>query len=1242
VSEGRLKALRMVGFKSFAERTVVEFGPGISAIIGPNGSGKSNLADALRWALGEQGRTLRTRRAEDLIFAGSSSRRAIGMADVTLVIDNRDRLLPVDYAEVELGRRLFRSGENEYLLNRQKVRLRDLVDLLDEANLADNAFLFIGQGMVDQALALRPEERRPLFEEAAGIRKHERRCRAAEAELTEAEGNVERVRDVLAELRPQARRLAAQAEQQEQRRSAGSDLAEALVAFGRARLVGAEQEADRHRGLNAAARAEADAALAALRDAEEDARGLTTGLTERAEAERGMRGRLDAARSTTLEQRLAEARIATESQSMVRERARLDAERVTLAGRVADARRAAAVPLPDVDGAAEGALRDAERALDDAVHELDAARAGGAVEDERRARWLAGRRAQQEELSRAQRRREELASRLLEQDRTAATAEAHLAAEQGSAAKSATDSREAADAEHAAEAHAELARGAAAAAEAAHAEVAAQQASAVAELAGLDARIGALEAALAAAVDQEAYRAARRRGGAFVAEGLDVEADLRPAVEAALGDALRGLAVDQDAALALRDRRATLLLPEAGGRGTRTPERDTARIEAAVAAVGGRPLVSAIRRDPAGHVTRLLGRTFCVENLETALALRAQLPAGWRLATLDGEIVTDEGLVRVGQAPSHLKQQAELQARASDRVRTAEGLASLVAAVGQAAAQRAASARALDEARRSLESARRARRVAEEQERARGRTSEAAAREAAWQSAVLDRLREQLAGAEADLARVEAAVAAERADEAGGPNATPIAGSAADLKALEERVAAARTVRDQRAAALNAQTRRRADADELRRRAEIGAAMDERRLAEVEAERTGIAGSEADLGTQRERVVASLAAATAEEQAIGRQLDALLDAGRDERSRLAAAEAAAAAARERLRSAETRGRTAEVAEMEARLHADSARESLLVELAGIGLDGLAALRQVRDDDAETPPGQGTGSPAAESAATLISSAEELGPALESALEACLSTWRAEPASAPEPPGTGRLASLRRRYHELGASNPFAAQEYAVIRDRLETLDAQRHDLESAIHSTRELIGNLNSLIAEQFRRTFAQLEGAFARRFTQLFDGGEAQLSLTVPEDLSTTGVEIIARPPGKKRQPLAMLSGGERTLTAVALLLAMLEVRPVPFCVLDEVDAALDEANVGRFSAALRDLAETIQFVVITHNRGTIEAADALYGVTVGDDAVSRVVSMRLDGRNPRNDRNGSTAAVAIEPDVVAVGPAG
>ena len=367
-------------------------------------------------------------------------------------------------------------------------------------------------------------------------------------------------------------------------------------------------------------------------------------------------------------------------------------------------------------------------------------------------------------------------------------------------------------------------------------------------------------------------------------------------------------------------------------------------------------------------------------------------------------------------------------------------------------------------------------------------------------------------------------------------------------------------------------------------------------------EELGLGGREADLAAERERLATTLAAAQARLRQAAEAFEASVAAARAERQSLLAAEAAAGTARERLRLAEQRSRASEVAEMEARLQVDAAREGLLVELAAIGPDGLTALLAQA----------GRPAPDAEPRS------EELPDLLEAALGAALERWREEagsaaPGTADEPPSRARIAALRRRFNEVGASNPFAAQELAEVRVRLESLEAQRDDLEQAIRDTRELMSRLDELMSEQFRETFQALEGAFARRFQQLFGGGEAQLSLTEPDDLTVTGVEITARPPGKRRQPLAMLSGGERALTAVALLLAMLEVRPVPFCVLDEVDAALDEANIGRFSAALRSLAEEIQFVVITHNRGTIEAADALYGVTVGDDAVSRVVSLRL-----------------------------
>ncbi|MDQ3128213.1 MAG: AAA family ATPase, partial [Chloroflexota bacterium] len=308
----RLLALRLHGFKSFAERTNVEFGGGISAVVGPNGSGKSNLADALRWALGEQGRALRSRKAEDVIWAGSEKRSAQGMADVTLVLDNSDGLLPVEFQVLELGRRLYRSGENEYLLNKQRIRLRDLVDLLDGAHLADNAFLFIGQGMVDQALALRPEERRPLFEEVAGVRRHERRRRKAEEQLAESEANLSRVEDILAELRPQARRLAAQAEQQATRSNIGVDLATALLAVTHARWHEAAARLTETTLRRERAQSETDRAMAELDVAEAVASALASDLAARASVERGLREIHESAREALTGLQLRDGRIGSD------------------------------------------------------------------------------------------------------------------------------------------------------------------------------------------------------------------------------------------------------------------------------------------------------------------------------------------------------------------------------------------------------------------------------------------------------------------------------------------------------------------------------------------------------------------------------------------------------------------------------------------------------------------------------------------------------------------------------------------------------------------------------------------------------------------------------------------------------------------------------------------------------------------------------------------------------------------
>jgi len=319
-----------------------------------------------------------------------------------------------------------------------------------------------------------------------------------------------------------------------------------------------------------------------------------------------------------------------------------------------------------------------------------------------------------------------------------------------------------------------------------------------------------------------------------------------------------------------------------------------------------------------------------------------------------------------------------------------------------------------------------------------------------------------------------------------------------------------------------------------------------------------------------------------------------------------------------------------VADLEARLGLESLRESVLVDLAALGPVGLRALADPAVDHRLLDQPPATAGDSAREAAAALDESESDRDELEAAVAAAGARWAVTVATS-DPPSDARLATLRRRYHELGAGNPFAVEEYAEVRDRLAALEAQGRDLRDAIGQTRRLIGELETMIAGQFAATFRALEATFDARFRHLFGGGFAKLSLTDPDDLGSTGVEIVARPPGKKPQALAMLSGGERALTAVALLFAMLEVRPVPFCVLDEVDAALDEANVGRFAEALRGLADRTQFVVITHNRGTIEAADALYGVTVGDDSVSRVISLRLEDAREIAARRGRGEPVAV-----------
>ena len=1213
----RLLSVRLQGFKSFAERTHLAFGPGISAVVGPNGSGKSNLADALRWALGEQGRALRSRKAEDVIWAGSERRPALGMADVQLVIDNADGLLPVEYGVVELGRRLYRSGENDYLLNRQRVRLRDLVDLLDGAHLADNAFLFIGQGMVDQALALRPEERRPLFEEVAGVRRHERRRRKAEEQLAESAANLARVDDILGELRPQARRLGAQAEQQTSRRSAGDELAAAILAAAHARWHAAAGRIEVANQAAAEARAALDAAMTALGEHEASVAALASSLNGRGAAEAERRTALEAARGRLTELRVAAGRITSELAAIARDRERLAVERPELEVGVARATDVVGRPLPARDIGLEAELADAERELADALGETAGPRPGEAdgAEDAAIRRLEAAHRA---EVDTARRRLSE-AERSLETElpRTAAASaarDAAIAAREAAARDHAT-ARAAVEPARAARTEAETALGLAEAAAASHA---ARTATARATSAALHARLETAERAAAAAARDAFALAAGARGGRRFDDTIVIEPDLRAAARAVLAGLDRAFVVDRASIQALAREQGTAIVADVTGSAGASPSGDADRAFAAVVQRrGGGLLRDAIRRDEQGTAGRVLARAAWVPDLSTCLDLQSALPPGWLLVPRDGRAVVGDVVVRLGAVERQVDPRAEVEslrqevANAEKAVETAERMSA------DATLEVGARRSALELARTAEAEAIGAQRRAEERERAAVAAADAATRDAAWLAAQVDRLRaevERLRGS--TTPSVEPVLATRQAASAPEPSRS---------SGWEARSAALRERRDRLTALVRDTESRRRAADRDRAGAETALELGRARLAALDAMALDIVGRETRLDQDRVALDRDLAHAEAAERDARADLEALVAQDGADRQRLAVAERAAGEAREALATAQAHDQASERASLEARLGLEAVHEQVLVELAGLGRIGLVHLEAVASGIAPVDAEPGATDAAGAAAAADAEDADQ-DALLAAALAKAGDAWsKMDP---PEPPGPSRLGSLRRRFHELGAGNPFAVEEYAALKARLDELEAQRLDLDGAIERTRTLIVELDTLIATQFRTTFAALETKFEARFRQLFGGGYARLSLTDPADLSATGVEIVARPPGKKPQPLAMLSGGERALTAVALLFAMLEVRPVPFCVLDEVDAALDEANIGRFTDALRELSRRTQCIVITHNRGTIEVADALYGVTVGEDSVSRVISLRLEEATTLARRSGAAEA--------------
>jgi chromosome segregation protein len=1211
-----LKSLTLKGFKSFAQPTTFAFEPGVTCIVGPNGSGKSNVVDGLAWVMGEQGaKTLRGGKMEDVIFAGTSTRGPLGRAEVSLTIDNSDGALPIEYSEVTISRTLFRNGSSEYAINGDQCRLLDVQELLSDSGLGREMHVIVGQGQLDQVLHATPVDRRGFIEEAAGILKHRRRKEKTLRKLDAMQANLTRLSDLAGELRRQLKPLGRQAEvareaatiQAVVRDARARLLADEVVTLRRAldehgkteherhaeRLV-LQQELEQHQAR--VARLE----QAHLGDGVDDARGTAFALEAAQEKLRA----LDS---------LARQRIALlgadggepEVQSTVTRQGieQASAELETLGQAIGDAQAALE--------ASAGVTAAARAELDRVDESIQAQAAQVSAYDLR--------------LSKLTGQADAAASRL-----AAVRGEVlrHRNALEASAERRATAAAELAGIESEAELaeHAdtdldeayELAQARVVEAEGEIERIREGLHERERERDALAARIGALSLAL----DQRDGSSAVAASGVPGVLGLLAEQLLvEPGYEAAVAAALGSLA---DAVLVTN--------PEAAYRALEHAERDDlGRVALAIAtpaasipeplAVDGLVPAASIVRAPQG-VLALLAEVLVADDLDAARAAAPAVAALERPATVitrDGTVV---GRYVVRGGSGRTQSRIELIAdrdRASARADEVRQL--LERDRFELAEQREAHAHAKEQARLALATlreydaqlAQRTERLNRARVRAESAESEAG------------RLAQALAGVEERVAEAEqTAETAKQELELARQEPRPVLDASvrdAALAALEQ---AREAEVEQRLRVETARERVRSEEQRIaamRRRfeAEQQAAIDAARRAVVRRAQLEAAQRVADAlppvlaSVDRSVAEARVALGRAEAERASRN-DELVKHRRDE-----------AAVRERLQSV-----TEDVHGLELRIYEKKLHLSGLVERAeselGLTEDVLTAEygpdQPVPADDAVLGAG-GSGEPVDDVDGAADASAET----------------RPEASTRPfdREAQRRRLAAAERKLAQLGRVNPLALEEFAALEQRHAFLSDQLTDLANTRKDLLTIIEEIDGKMEAIFRSAFEDTREAFAEVFPVLFPGGTGSISLTDPDDMLTTGIEVSVRPAGKKIERLSLLSGGERSLAAVALLMAIFKARPSPFYIMDEVEAALDDANLGRLLTTFESLRESSQLIVITHQKRTMEIADALYGVSMRQDGVSAVVGQRVreerdvpETSDPRASRD-----VADVPDV-------
>ncbi|MET7287588.1 chromosome segregation protein SMC [Streptomyces sp. NPDC005573] len=1192
-----LKALTLRGFKSFASATTLRFEPGITCVVGPNGSGKSNVVDALSWVMGEQGaKSLRGGKMEDVIFAGTTGRPPLGRAEVSLTIDNSDGALPIEYAEVTLTRIMFRNGGSEYQINGDTCRLLDIQDLLSDSGIGREMHVIVGQGQLDSVLHADPMGRRAFIEEAAGVLKHRKRKEKALRKLDAMRANLARVQDLTDELRRQLKPLGRQAAVARRAAVIQADLRDARLRLLADDLVQLREALSTEIADEAALKERRESAEAELRKAlqresllEEEVRRLTPRLQRARETWHELSQLAERVRGTVS---LADARVRSADAVPPEERRGRDPE---------DMEREAA-RVREQEAELEAALEAARHALDDTVAHRAELERDLAVEERRlkdAARAIADRREGLARLSgQANAARSRAASAQAEIDRLAAARDeaqerAAGAQEEYETLKAEVDGLDADDADTG-ERHEQARRlltGAEAALSAAREAVTAAER----RRAATQARHETLSLGLRRKDGTGTLLQARDRltGVLGPAAGLlTVTPGHETALAAAFGAAADAVAVNGTGAAAEAIR---LLRKEDGGRVTLLtagfPD-DLGRPGGVPGPRGSLPAVDLVR-GPAElmpAVRRLLRGIVVVGTLEDAEDLVHAHPE-LTAVTAEGDLLGAH-FAQGGSAgaPSLLEVQASVDEAARELAELAVRCEELAEEQRAAAGQRAESAalvEELGERRRAADReksavAQRLGRLAGQARGAAGeaeRSAAAAARaQEALEAAVLDagELAERLAVAEEAPADEEPDTFARDRLAADGANARQTEMEARlQVRTHEERVRglAGRADSLDRAARAEREARARAEQRRARLRHEAAVAG-----AVASGARQLLAHIEVSVGrADRER-----AAAEAAKDLRERELAAARGEGRELKSEL-----------DKLTDSVHRG---EVLGAEKRLRIEQLEARALEEL-GVEPAGLVSEYGPQQPVPPSLPAEGEEPP-------------ETGPGGGSAAAG-------DPRDLPRPfvraEQEKRLRAAERAYQQLGKVNPLALEEFAALEERHKFLSEQLEDLKKTradlLHVVKEVDQRVEQVFTEAYRDTAREFEGVFGR----LFPGGEGRLILTDPDNMLTTGVDVEARPPGKRVKRLSLLSGGERSLTAVALLVSIFKARPSPFYVMDEVEAALDDTNLQRLIRIMQELQESSQLIVITHQKRTMEVADALYGVSMQGDGVSKVISQRL-----------------------------